>query len=335
MTTEVTGSKGTPSVAPEEFKPHPHIPTTVSKLAQEYLKTAVPVGGPVKDPKVWVDIRKIFAKVTQKDSDAAKMKFIEKVEETTVANVPVTIATPKGYKKTKQDEDKVLVYMHGGAFTLGSTSHLYQIFAPISHEAGCIAYSIEYPLAPEKPFPQGLESCFAVFKEVIKKVNPKNVVLLGDSSGGNLVLGTLLKAQKEKLPMPAAVGLYSPEAEAQKKGDTYYTHEGISPKLNYELSLQPSLQVYAPNTDLSHPLISPINGEFSKKTPPIITFTGTRDLFLSTCARLDTKLSRLGIESVLKVKEGMWHGYQEMGELEESRETASELANFFKKHLKN
>ncbi|NGX57288.1 MAG: Monoterpene epsilon-lactone hydrolase [Chlamydiae bacterium] len=308
--------------------PFYHVPSTVSEEAQIFLRTAIPVGGPVDSIDTWQAIRKGFAEFSKTDHDKALIAHVEKVDQITLKNVPVTVVTPKDYDS---EGGNIMIYIHGGAYTLGSADHLFQVFAPVAHQASLKTYAINYRLAPKFPFPSGLNDCVKVYKKLLKTHEASKIFFFGDSAGGSLALSTLLKARdEESLPMPAAIGLFSPMAEAEKKGDTFYSLEGRSPVLNYEDSLKPSLDVYVPKEiELCHPYDSPVNGNF-KGFPPTKIVSGTRDYFLSSCTRLRLKMRRDGVKTDLDIYEGMGHGFQQNFKWAEAQESREEMAKFFK-----
>lgn len=305
-----------------------YVPTTVSPPAQEYIRVTKPVGGDMNSLEAWKEARLGYEMATIEDSQKAEERFIEKSSETRIREVPVTIATPKGY-----DGNKVMIYIHGGGYTLGATSHLYQMFAPIAYKAKLKTYSIDYRLAPEHPFPAGLDDCVGVYEELLKWHAPENIVILGDSAGGALVVATMLKAREQKLPMPCAIGLLSPWADVDRIGDTYYSLDGRSVNINYKLSVQPSAEVYAPEREHEDPLVSPVYGNFSPLFPPTLITSGTKDLLLSCCVRLNENMEAQGVKTKLFISEGMWHNYQEQLDLPESERSVQEVAKFFSSHF--
>lgn len=314
--------------------PFPYVPSHISPEAQEYLREGVPVGGPVSDPSMWSMIRDGFRSVTASVSDEAREKYVQTTEKIQIAGVSVLEVMPKEHASKPASKEKVLIYIHGGAFTLGSSDHLYQIFAPVAQKGGFKAYAIDYRLAPEFPFPAGLEDCVKVYTELLKIYDPKNIVFLGDSAGANLCIAAILKSRDLGLPLPAAVGLNSPLVDASgKNSDTFHSLAGRSPKLSYEKSIQPSMEVYATKEELRNPLISVLNGDFAKGFPPTTIHTGTRDLLLSECARLDRKLKNAGVSSSLEVWEGMWHGFQEH-RIPEAEDSTFAMAAFLKGALR-
>ena len=144
----------------------------------------------------------------------------------------------------------------------------------------------------------------------------------------------MLKLKALKLPMPGAIGVGTPMADATKTGDSFYTNEGIDNVLvSRDGFCDAATLVYAHGHDLKDPLISPLYGDMHGFPPAILT-TGTRDLLLSNTVRTHRKLRRAGVEADLNVYEGQSHAQYGRGDnIPETREAFGEIAAFFAKHL--
>jgi acetyl esterase/lipase len=309
-----------------------HVPTTVSPWAQDYLRDNEVAG---IDGELTVEIVRAIRAQRAGDIDTVveqiRGRLVSEIEERTIAGVPVVVLTPAGYDEA--NDDRAALYIHGGAYVVGTA--IGPICADISHRMGVKVYSVDYRLAPEHPFPAGVDDCLAVYRALLKTIKPDRIVVFGASAGGGLTLATVLKARDAGLPLPAAVALLSPWSDITKTGDTYHTLEGIDPILHYEKFLRQSATVYGVGHDLKHPLISPVYADYSKGFPPALISTGTRDLFLSNCARLHRELKRAGVEAELNVWEGMWHVFEGFGypEMPESIESLTEIAAFLDARL--
>jgi acetyl esterase/lipase len=135
--------------------------------------------------------------------------------------------------------------------------------------------------------------------------------------------------------MPAAAALLSPWADITKTGDTYHTLRGIDPVLYYDLNLRNSAKAYAGKHNMKDPLVSPVYADYSPGFPPTLIQVGTREIFLSNCARLQRKMLDAGVDVQLTLWEGMWHVFQYLPPLsKESREAYIELSKFFHSTLK-
>jgi len=290
-------------------QPFPFTPKECSPEARSYLETTVPFPDPGSDPSVWRIIRDLFRESTQKVSDRDKEIYIEETHDEVIGGVPVLVATPKGFR----EKSKILIYIHGGCWTIGSPDHLYQIFAPISYGTGLKTYAIQYRLAPEFPFPHGLDDCLVVYKELLKTHEAKDIFFFGDSAGANLCIATILKARDQGVEMPAAVGLSSPVVDIEKNSDTHFTLAGRDPKFHFETGLEPAFKLYAKDQDPKNPLISVIYADFQRGFPPTEIHVGAREILLGDSCRLNELLHNAGQRSSLQVFDGLWHGVQEHG----------------------
>jgi len=315
-----------------EEKPFLHVPTTVSPMAQAFLKARVPSEEHIESVAQWQKVRTEFNAQSSEMNKKVKKELIASSHHETISDVPVLIAVPKGYDP--KNDKKIAIYIHGGAYSLGKPDYLYSAFAPLAVKTGLKVYAIDYRLAPEHPFPAGLKDVLTVYEELLKRFGAENIVVFGDSAGGGLSLALMLKAEQDKIPLPAALVLYSPWSDITKTGDTYMTLEGISPLLDYEKNLRSSAEVYAGKHDMKEPLISPVYARYMSHFPPTLIQVGTRDLFLSNCVRLYRNMKGAKVNVELSAWEGMWHVFEAVPGLPEAEEAVQEAAEFMKKYLK-
>jgi acetyl esterase/lipase len=222
--------------------------------------------------------------------------------------------------------NSAILYFFGGGYVQGSPDEDLAITARLAHLTQRRVYAPYYALAPEHPFPQGLEDGLAVYHSLVARYGAAALTVSGESAGGGLALALMLKV-KEK---PAKAALMSPWSDLTKTGDTLSTLVGNDPWLHYELTLEPAARAYADGRDLASPDLSPLYAEFPKSFPKTLITTGTRDLFLSDCARLSTKMRAAGIACELRVWEGMWHVFEFETDLPEADQSLAEIAAFIR-----
>lgn len=320
--------------AEAEDQSAPAIPDTISKEAQDFLKTAAPVpDGNPKTIEEWKNLQDAIETQVLKNVAGLETKYDVRLEDKKLGGVKVLQLTPKSLMEV--NKDKVLLFIHGGSFCFLSPRSTTGISVPSAHHAGLRVISVDYPLAPQNPFPAALDSCFTVYKELLKEYPAKNIGVFGDSAGGCLTLSLLLKAQDAGVAMPAAAGLISPWCDIGKTGDSYFTLEGADPIIHYEKNLRNEATAYAGKVTTQHPSVSPLYADFKKGFPPTLIQTGTRDLFLSNCVRLHRKMQAKGIDVELSVAEGMWHVFQTIPQpaIPEARVSFEEMAEFFRRRL--
>ena len=233
-----------------------------------------------------------------------------------------------------QHQGRLFLYVHGGAYiaSAGAAGLLEPIL--IAERIGIEVLSIDYRMPPDHPFPAALDDVVAVYRTLVVNQSPDKIILGGTSAGGGLALASILRFKEFGLALPGAVYGGTAWADLTKTGDTQFSLEGIDRGLvRYEGTLELPARLYAGDTDLKHPLISPIYGDFSG-FPPTILVTGTRDLFLSDSVRTHRKLRAAGVVADLHVFEALSHGgYIRVQDAPESHEVYRELAAFIAEHL--
>ncbi len=167
-----------------------------------------------------------------------------------------------------------------------------------------------------------------VYQAITQQYAPDKTVAFGVSAGGNLILSALLKADLAGLPMPAAVGLFTPWVDLTGTGDSYQSNDGRDAVVAWKNQLSKAARAYVGKAELRDPLISPIYSDYPKRFPPVMITTGTRDLLLSDCTRLYWILRNANIPVSLRVWEGMWHAVNVEPEIPEGKLIREEMAKF-------
>ena len=173
----------------------------------------------------------------------------------------------------------------------------------------------------------------AVYQALLREYGARSLALSGESAGGNLSLALMGAAAARGLPLPAAMALLSPWCDLTHSGDTIRTLDGIDPTLDLDHLLSQMASAYAGGRPLASPDISPLFADVAKGFPPTLISTGTRDVLLSDCARLSTKLRGAGVDVDLRVTEGMWHVFEFYPQLPEAENSIRGIAEFIDKHL--
>lgn len=251
------------------------------------------------------------------------------VTEVKMGGVPVLDIRPHAWK----DNGKVLVYTHGGAYTMFSARSTLTSSAPMSRATGLRVISVDYTTAPFAKWKQIQEQVVSVFKALLGQgYTMKDMALYGDSAGGGLATSTVLNLRDCGMGMPAAVVLLSPWVDISDAGDTMHTLENTDPLLHYDPLLKTSAIAYAAGLDLTNPRVSPLYADFSKGFSPALITEGTKCMFLSTSVRLFQALEAAGQETKLDVYEGMWHVFQTSPSLE-TEVSLKKIAAFLHQHL--
>jgi len=208
---------------------------------------------------------------------------------------------------------------------------------PAAAATGLRVISVDYRVAPGGKWQTVTDEVLAVFEGLRKEgYKRKDIAIYGESAGGALAAGSVLKMRDQGLEMPAAVVLWSPWADITNRGDSAITLKGFDPVHLYDKHLKTAADAYADPKDQKHPYVSPVYGDYSKGFPPTLIQGGTREIFLSHCVRLYRAIDAADGVAVLDLYEGMPHIFQvrpELADAAETRAALKKMAAFLKRHL--
>jgi acetyl esterase/lipase len=229
--------------------------------------------------------------------------------------------------------DRVVLYLHGGGYVLGSVSSHRDMISRLSAAAGARALALNYRLAPEHPFPAAVEDAVAAYRWLLEQgIAPTRVVVAGDSAGGGLAAATLVALRDRKLPLPAAGALLSPWVDLEGIGESMNGGVADDPMVRKDLiaAMAPTyLNGADPRTPLAAPLYADLRG-----LPPLLIQVGRREVLLDDSTRLALAAQRAGVDVTLEVWPGMIHVWQIFAsELEEGREAIAHIGAFVRRRI--
>ena len=306
------------------------IPSAISDQARTFFETAPPLKAWPITGETIDEVRRTERAGCAAHSEAARAALTRRVEETEIAGVPVEVVEPKGYDE-ERDSWGVL-YFHGGAHVTGSPFEDLPITAGLAHRLGVRVFSTRYRLAPEHPFPAGLDDGVAVYRGLLESFDAGRLAVAGESAGGNLALAVVLRARDEGFALPAAAALLSPWCDITGTGDSTASLSGLDPTLDYRPHLEQAAAAYAGDRDHKDPLVSPVYADYRPGFPPTLITSGTRDLLLSDCARLSTAMRLAGVDARLHVWEGLWHVFEWYPDIPEAELSLDEIAAFLRRY---
>jgi epsilon-lactone hydrolase len=303
------------------------VPKTISPEAQA---TLVRVVSDANVPQTLEQRRTGTYKWQARAGEVSKKLYPANVTEATIAGIPVRVVTPLTIPRDKRD--RVLINLHGGGFNSDSGSLTETI--PMANLTGTKVIAVLYRLAPEHPFPAGLDDAIAVYKEVLKTYKPKNIGIYGTSAGAILTAEVTAKIKQLGLPMPGATGVFSGMGDFARAGDStaMYALGGLSGYLAPPQPGPANHEFYYGSTDPTDPILSPVYGDLTG-FPPTLFITSGRDLLLSGTTILDRAYLRAGVETQLVVFEALPHAFWNNAKLPESKEADGLMAKFFDTHL--
>ncbi len=268
-------------------EPYANIPDTISPEAQAFLRMMPdphlqPAAPDPTEIEQWKALQLAFeAQNLERQKDIVD-RLGPDVTKQDLGGVPVLDIKPKNWR----NNGKVMVYTHGGAYTLNSAASTLGSSALMANATGLRVISIDYTLAPHAKWQEVTDQVVTVFTELGNQgYAMKDIAIYGDSAGGGLAAGSVLKMRDQGMGMPAAVVLWSPWSDITETGDTYFTMKHAEPSYSYEGVLRPSADAYADPKDQKHPYVSPVYGDYTKGFPPTLIQGGTKEIFLSNFVR--------------------------------------------------
>ena len=199
-----------------------------------------------------------------------------------------------------------VLFLHGGAFILGSPRSHRSITGRLARLTGADVFVPDYRLAPEHPFPAALDDALACYRALLDKgYASERIAVAGDSAGGGLALSLCLRLRAENLPQPACVALISPWADL--------TLTRLAPIANDAL-LRPAwlaqgAAAYLQGRSAEDPFISPLAADLSG-LPPIMIELGSEEILRDDSRRLADALNASDVQIVHMEFPRMWHDFQ-------------------------
>lgn len=222
---------------------------------------------------------------------------------------------------------KVLLYFPGGGFIMRIATQHKAFVAKICRAANTRALVVHYSLAPEIPFPGGLEDCLAAYHDLLAQgIDAKDITVAGDSAGGGLVLSTLLALRDEGTPLPANAIVLSPLADLTYSGQSRVFNKHKDPMLPTHRSSEMH-QLYIGEALPEDRFISPVFADFDG-LPPILGQVGSTEILLDDTVRAAAQASEAKVPFFLEVWNEMPHVFPMFGILPEAQVAIDRMAEF-------
>lgn len=203
----------------------------------------------------------------------------------------------------------VILYCHGGGYSTGSRLYARTLTSKLAMSTSMDVLSFDYRLAPESPYPAALEDAMKVWNYLmLLGYGARDVILAGDSAGGNLALALTLKLKEERRLLPRGLILMSPWTDLTSSGKSHKTKAEIDPVLNADY-LAEMIHNYASGENLTNPFISPFFGDY-EGFPPTYIQVGENEVLLDDSVMLYRKMLEAHVSVKLEKFPGMWHVFQ-------------------------
>ena len=203
----------------------------------------------------------------------------------------------------------IILYCHGGGYSTGSRLYARTLTTKLATSTSMDVLCFDYRLAPENPYPSALEDALKAWDYLmLLGYGARDVIVAGDSAGGNMAMTLVLKLKEMGRILPRGLVLMSPWTDLTSSGKTHQTRAEVDPVLDADY-LEKMIQNYAQDEDLSNPFISPLFGDLTG-FPPVYIQVGDNEVLLSDATMLHKKLVSLNVSAKLDIFKGMWHVFQ-------------------------
>lgn len=248
------------------------------------------------------------------------------IKPATVGGVAAEWLRPSG-----APQDKLILYVHGGGYVSGSCADHRGFVASFARRLGYAALSYDYRLAPEHPYPAAVEDSLAVYRALLERYRPEDILIAGESAGGGLALALLFALKQARLPMPCAAAAISPWLDLTCSSLGYRTRNArsVAPRDSWTVFSHH----YAAGQDRHNPTMSPLFGD-PTGLPPLLINAGCDDELFDEAEAFARKACAAGVAASFRAGEGMIHCYPLLAPMfREATEAMDEIATFARRHL--
>jgi monoterpene epsilon-lactone hydrolase len=245
-----------------------------------------------------------------------------------VERVNVPAAPAEWLRPPSAVPGRVVLYLHGGGYVIGSPRSHRHLAAAIAGAAGASALLLDYRLAPEHPFPAAVEDATAAYRWLLDQATaPEHIVIAGDSAGGGLTVATVLALREARVPLPAGGVCISPWLDLTCSGASYATKAAADPivrRAGVEEMARAYLGATPPRTPLASPLFADLRG-----LPPLLIQVGSDEVLLDDAVQLAERAKAAGVDATLEIYDRMihvWHWFLPM--LDEAQTAVEAIGRF-------
>jgi acetyl esterase/lipase len=227
-----------------------------------------------------------------------------------------------------------ILYFHGGCWVLGSPETALSLTGNLVVKTGFRAFSLDYRLAPEHPFPAAIDDTLSAYRALLDSgEDPAAITFAGDSAGGGLAVTTCLAARDARLPMPAAIVGFSGVFDTTWSGQSMDIKAGIDPLFTKD-SLNEIVALYLAGADPNQHMLSPAILADLTGLPPMLLQAGTNEVLLDDSTRMAARATAAGVDVVLDITADVPHLFQSFaGILDEADQGLDRAALFLTQHV--
>jgi monoterpene epsilon-lactone hydrolase len=227
------------------------------------------------------------------------------------------------------DTSRVVLYLHGGGYVIGSIDSHRELVARMSRASGARALAIDYRMAPENPFPAAVDDAVAAYRWLLAQgVAPAGIAIAGDSAGGGLTIATLVALKQAGVPLPAAGVCFSPWVDLEGIGESMTARDGLDPMVHRDM-LVGMASTYLHGADPRTPLAAPLYADLSG-LPPLLIQVGTAETLFDDSTRIAARATAAGVDVTLEECNDMFHVFQLFAMLPEARAATDRAGTFIR-----
>lgn len=293
------------------------------KLLREALKRKKPY-----DPDKKYDYKKM-----REEADKVLIKPFDVPEGITLKRFNLNKSAFLLMTKESNPKDKIIYHIHGGGFSGGNIERNIPYLTYVVDKLGYNIIGINYPLAPEHPFPEGLYECVKGYEYLLKEYDGKNIVLIGGSAGGNLVLAILLKIKEKKLPIPGLAFPLSACLQFDQQLESYTKNEKTCVLTNSIIRQIVDTYLLGDEKLLKNPFVAPLYGDFAGLCP-IYIFVSKSEILYDDSVLMYKRLLEQGVKTKLFARRGLVHVWVCNINLREGRRDLRVIKRLIDKTLK-
>ena len=229
--------------------------------------------------------------------------------------------------------ERVILHLPGGAFMTRFVRAERLLLARMCRVANARGRLVFYRLAPEDPFPAGLDDSLEAYQQLLDLgISPEHIILSGMSAGGCLALALLLKIRDLGLPPPAGAVLMSPAADLTDDSESGSRIDNVASDAVLSMERGDDIrQLYlGGKVDLvNHPYVSPVLGDYHK-LPPLFFQVGSTEILLDDSQRCAERARAAGVRAEVEIWDRMTHGWQALSFAPESGRAIARMGDFIR-----
>ena len=231
------------------------------------------------------------------------------------------------------EENKAILYFHGGCFIMGNAKSYRGIVGNFANHVGYKTLLFNYRLAPEFPAPAAVIDSVAIYQWMLEQgYHPEDIVFAGDSAGGGIEIGTLIKLRDDGVPLPAACVAFSPSLDMTMTGESHKTRAKADP-CTPKGACETCYDYYLGNGDPMDPYASPLFGDLTG-LPPIMIQVGNDEVMRDDSTLFGEKADSCGVEVHVRVWKGMFHCFPLLAPMfEEATEAMKQVSKFIRTNM--